>query len=344
MKIDLNDIFEDQEPSYAYKKMKNLKKITQERNKRSKDLQKGRVIFMTPESIQVHSEDKMYSCVLKGTLKKELKGNKNRIACGDMVSFDSAKEVIVHLEQRHTLLMRQNPSNKFKEQILAANIDLLLITASIIQPALNPYLIDLYLLAAQRAGLKPVIVINKVDLLNSKKMKIQAKEEKKVLKLLKDQYKKLDIPLIEVSANSLEGFAELRDIMKDKASVFSGESGVGKSSLINSLGKSKLKVAPVSSRNKGIHTTTSSQLLEIESGGWCVDTPGIQSFGFKDIKADEVKDFFPEFQKLNCQFSDCSHCSEKGCGLKEALEKKYVSSLRLESYYKMLEEVNSKKP
>jgi len=240
--------------------------------------------------------------------------------------------------------MRQNPSHKHKDQILATNIDLLLITSSILEPQINPYLIDLYLIAAQRAGLKPVILINKMDLLKSKQDPKKVKKEKALIKTLQAQYKKLDIPMIFVSADSLKGCSDLKETMKDKASVFSGESGVGKSSLINALGKSKLKVAPVSLRRKGTHTTTSSQLLELETGGWCVDTPGIQSFGFKNLEPDQIKYFFPEFDQLNCKFSDCKHVKEKGCGLQEALEKKLISPLRLDSYYRILEEVAQVKP
>lgn len=342
MKIDTDYLLDDDGPSIASYKKKS-KKVKKTVDEKQEGLKKGRVVFLSPDAIYIHSESEMYPCSLKGNLKKELKSNRNRLACGDMVYFDPEKKLIVSLEKRHTILMRQNPSHKHKEQILATNIDLLLITASILEPQINPYLIDLYLIAAQRADLKPIILINKMDLLKSKKDPIKIKNEKALIKTLQAQYKKLGIPVLLLSADSLKGCDALKEVMKDKASVFSGESGVGKSSLINALGKSTLKVAPVSLRSKGTHTTTSSQLLELETGGWCVDTPGIQSFGFKDLEPDQIKYFFPEFDQLNCKFADCKHIKEKGCGIEEAVEKKLISPLRLASYYKILEELDNLK-
>lgn len=340
MKIDTDLLFE-KEPSLSTKKMKNFKKIKQAEPASNGASKIGRIIFISPEIFQVQLGKELFACSLKGTLKKELKQKKDRLACGDLVQFDPEKKVILHLEPRKTILMRENPSHKFKEQVLATNIDLLLITASILEPSINPYLIDLYLITAQKAGLLPVILINKIDLLNKESEKAQ--QEKEITEQLKKQYEALNIPFLSVSASTLEGFKELSDLMKDKASVFSGESGVGKSSLINSLGKSKIKVAPVSAKSKGVHTTTSSQLLELQSGGFCVDTPGIQSLSFKTLTLDEVKHYFPEFDVLNCKFSNCNHRNEKGCGLNDALEKKIVSPLRLESYYRILDEIEKYK-
>lgn len=339
MKID-PELLEDKEPSYTRKKMKKVGIKTGKAQ--TEGLQEGRVIFLTPDAIHVYHDKEIHNCTLKGNLKKELKANRNRLACGDLVDFDPEKKVIVALKDRKTVLMRQNPSNKFKEQILATNIDLLLITASVVEPKINPYLLDLYLIAAQRSGLKPVILINKVDLLKCKKQPARAKGEKKLLDALKEQYKNLGIPILEVSALSLDGFKELHELMKDQACVFSGESGVGKSSLINSLEQSRLKVSEVSAKSKGTHTTTSSMLLQLKSGGWCVDTPGIQSLGFKDLKAEEVKYFFPEFASLECKFANCIHQNEKGCALKDAVENNTVSKHRLDSYLRILDELGSK--
>lgn len=340
MKIRPEDHFEE-ELNYANKKMRSFSKVKNKAASKHKKYPIGRIIFLSPDAMHIDFEKKIYECSIKGTLKKQLKQENNRLACGDLVQFDPDKKVILFLEPRKTVLMRQNPSQRHKDQILATNIDLLLITTSTLEPALNPYLIDLYLVAAQRAKLSPVIVVNKIDLLKSKKHELSAQKEKKLLKTLKEQYKKLNIPVLEVSTVSLTGFKELKKQMKDNASVFSGESGVGKSSLINAMGENNLKVSSVSQRHKGTHTTTSSQLLPLEEGGWCVDTPGIQSFGFKNLKKEQIKHFFPEFDALNCRFSDCNHLNEEGCALKEALEKKEISPLRLDSYYRMIEELKN---
>lgn len=338
MKIDPDEHL-DKEPSYSSQKMKRFSKIKKSNTKSFERLPIGRIIFLSPDCIHVFFDHKLYPCSMKGTLKKQLKEERNRLACGDLVRFEPEKKVIHHLEKRKSILMRQNPSQRHKDQILATNIDLLLITASVVQPALNPYLIDLYLVAAQRYQLSPIIVINKVDLLDSDEEPIRAKKDRELLQALKKQYQALHIPFLEVSASSSKGFKELSDLMKDKASVFSGESGVGKSSLINALGESELKVSEVSHRHKGTHTTTSSQLLSLPQGGWCVDTPGIQSFGFKNIDLDEIKHYFPELKALPCKFSDCNHLGEEGCALKEAIEKNEITALRWSSYERMIQEV-----
>ncbi len=339
MKIDPDDHL-GEDP--FIQKMKPRNKLNKQKKDVTGPIKQGRVLFLSPDAIHLADEKKeIVVCSLKGTLKKQLKQTKDRLACGDLVFFNPQKQVITELLPRKTILMRQNPSQKHKDQILATNIDLLLITTSVVEPKLNPYLIDLYIMAAKRSGLEPILLINKVDLLKKKKCPQKAKSEKKLLAQLIQQYQALDIPVLEISAVSLEGFSSLKTLMKDKASVFSGESGVGKSSLINVLSKSKLKVAPVSSKQKGTHTTTSSQLLSLNDGGFCVDTPGIQSFGFNHLKPTDIKQFFPEFKTLKCRFSNCNHQDELGCGIKEALEKKEISPLRLDSYYRILSELQT---
>lgn len=317
-----------------FRKKRPLKNVIKDKE----DLLLGRVIFVSPESVHVHHNENDYFCSIKGTLKKELKDNKNRLCPGDLVYFDPEKNQIAGLKNRKTYLNRQNPSQKYQEQILAANIDLLLITTSIQEPGLNPYLIDLYIISARYFKLEPIIIINKMDLLSD----VELANAKELINQLKDQYQRLKIPILFVSAKTREGFKELESIMKEKASVFSGASGVGKSSLINALEKSSLKVAPVSAKSlKGTHTTTSSKLLKLKLGGFCVDTPGIQSLGFKNFKPIEVRDLFDELSHVGCQFQDCLHLNEKGCKIKEAIEKKEVSLLRLESYHRLLKEIET---
>ncbi len=309
------------------------------RDSKNLTLQLGRITTISPEVFHVFFENKSYPCSLKGTLKKQLKQQNDRICCGDVVFFDPERKVIEKLQERKSILMRENPSYEHLDQILATNVDQLLITASVLQPELNPYLIDLYIMSAQSANLTPVVLINKVDLLKAKALSHEAQQEKKLLESLKEQYHKLGITVICVSAKNLEGFKELQLVMKDKASVFSGESGVGKSSLINAIEKSDLKVGKVSSKNfKGMHTTTASKLLPLKFGGWCVDTPGIQSLGFKKLSPLEIRNHFPELINCGCKFSDCLHQEEKGCQIKESIEKNLVYELRLASYYRLLNE------
>lgn len=341
MPIDI-DALDDEFEAFEERSMRTTK--LKKHSKKNMSLVIGRVIFISPESVHISYKNKIFLCSIKGTFKKRLKQNKDRICCGDLAHFDPEKKVIEKLDPRKTVLMRQNPSQKFQKQILATNVDQILITASILEPELNPYLIDLYVISAQRSNLKPIILINKLDLIQSKKQPQSTKKKKDLIAQLKEQYKPLGIPVISVSATNLEGFKELQELMKDKASVFSGESGVGKSSLINAIEKISLKVGHVSTRShKGMHTTTSSKLLPLKFGGWCVDTPGIQSLGFKNIPLIEVRNCFPELICCGCKFSDCLHQKENGCAIEEALEKKEVSQLRLGSYYKLLEEVQSER-
>lgn len=300
-------------------------------------LLEGRVTFISPEAIHVVHDSQIYLCSIKGTLKKQLKQDQNRICCGDLVYFDAKKQVIEQLKERATVLMRQNPSQKYQEQILATNITQLLITSSVVQPILNTYLIDLYVITAQKANLRPVILINKIDLLLEKMDSL----EHALLKELQEQYSALNIPVILVSATSQKGFKELEAIMKNQASVFSGESGVGKSSLINAIEQISLKVGALNYKGlKGTHTTTSARLMPLSFGGWCVDTPGVQSIGFKDLPPIEIRNSFPELTHCGCKFSDCLHQTETGCKIKEALEEKKVFRLRLDSYYRLLKETD----
>ncbi len=299
----------------------------------------GRVTLSNPGGIHISCQGINSLCSIRGSLKKELQQQKDRICCGDLVSFDPQKKQVVALQKRTSLLHRQNPSQKHTEQILAANIDVLLITTAVLEPSLNPYLIDLYLITAKRAGLSPVIVFNKVDLLNVKNPSEQVEKEKALLGQLLDQYQRLKIPCILVSASKNQGFKPLYEIMKDKASVFSGESGVGKSSLINALEKKNLKTSGLSLKNmKGTHTTSTSMLFELQTGGWCVDTPGVQSMGFKNLDPMTIKSLFPEMNTPPCKFSNCLHLNEKGCEVQKSLDENTISKLRLSSYYRLLKE------
>lgn len=340
MKVD-PDSFEFKEEKHSIKKMKNFKTIKSS----TKFLDKyklGRLTFATSDLFHVNYQNENILCSLKGTLKKELKQKKSRLACGDFVYFDEKKKSIIALKERETTLMRENPSQKHRNQILATNIDTILITASIKEPLLNPYFIDLYLITAQRSNLTPVIVINKMDLQPADE------DEKKLFNEFVNQYKKLDIPIIQMSAKEHKGLEEIKEHMNLKASVFAGQSGVGKSSIINALfdkfSVDTLKTSPVSEKNlKGTHTTTASKLIQLEGGGFCVDTPGVQSLSFKELDIEQIKDYFIEFKDIGCKFCDCLHINEDGCQIKRAVEDHSVSLLRLKSYYRLLEEVKKER-
>ena len=237
--------------------------------------------------------------------------------------------VIAHVEPRRTKLSRADNLSRRKEQLIAANIDLVLITASVVLPPLKAPLIDRYIIAAKSGGMQPVVVVNKIDLLNT------SPEEKALFDELKQAYAQANIPFIAISAESGEGMEELKAVMRDKASVFSGQSGVGKTSLINAMTGLDLKVGEtVEKTRKGSHTTTTTQLIPLAFGGFCIDTPGIKSFGVWDLKLEDIEQYFSEIHVIGqkCKFLDCAHLNEEECAVIKALEKGKISFVRYSSY------------
>lgn len=313
------------------------------------DLKRGRVLSITGLEMLVDSDGHEYQCVLRGRFKKDRTRMKNLVAVGDFVLFSetSAGEgVIDHVEERKTILSRADNISRRKKQILAANIEQVLITVSVVEPVLKPSLIDRYIIATLRGGMKPVILLNKMDLLENEEVEEVLRETDRIMseEVLK-AYEAIDIPVICMSIETGEGTEALRDVMKDKASVFSGQSGVGKTSLINLITGSEFRTKGVVSKTrKGSHTTTTARLLPLEFGGWCVDTPGIGSFGVWDLEIEDVEGYFEEIHTCgqNCKFADCAHLHEPGCAVIEAVEKEEISSLRYESYHSLIKSIAEK--
>lgn len=306
------------------------------------DLLEGRVLSITPQGFVVEHEKARYTCTIRGLLKKEKTQFKNLVTVGDIVLFQKthqAEGLIAHIQPRKSILSRADNLSRRQEQLIAANIDLVLITVSVVNPPIKPSLIDRYIIAARKGGMQPVIVVNKIDLLDEE----TSISEKEIYHQLIDAYKTVGVPVITASVVNEHGLDELKNIMKDKASVFSGQSGVGKSSLINAITGHSLKVGKVVDRTKkGSHTTTKAQLIPLEFGGWCIDTPGIKSFGVWNLQKAEVEQYFSEIYEIGhrCKFPDCSHTHENDCAVLEAAEKGKLSHLRLDSYHFLLEELS----
>ncbi len=224
--------------------------------------------------------------------------------------------VIEGVEPRHGVLTR---ASRRREQVLVANVDQVAIVVSLVQPDLKPHLIDRYLAAAQQGGLKPVLLLNKADLADP----VQ-------LQPLVGGYAQLGITVLLTSARTGLGIGRLREQLRGRSTVFSGQSGVGKSSLLNAvqpgLGLAVKTVSDVN--NKGRHTTTYAQLIKLESGGWVVDTPGVRQLQLWDVRPEEVEGFFPEFRPFVplCGFPDCTHTHEAGCAVKIAVARQQISS------------------
>lgn len=327
-----------------YKKTDLKKQVHQpkEFKGQKEDYQQGRVLSIASQGINVDVNGEIINCTLRGLLKKEKTQFKNLVTVGDFVLVERTtpnEGLIVHVEPRKTVLSRADNLSRRKEQLIAANIDQVIITVSVVIPALKPALIDRYIIATQKGNMLPIIAVNKIDLLKSDTDQELLEKENALYQELIQAYKTAGIPIIPVSATTGEGIDDLKKAMQGKASVFSGQSGVGKSSLINLVTGRSLKVGGMVERTKkGTHTTTTAQLLPLEFGGWCVDTPGIRSFGVWDLDKDEIEHYFPEIFQTGrqCRYPDCSHLQEAGCAVQEAVEKGDISRLRFESYLSLM--------
>jgi ribosome biogenesis GTPase / thiamine phosphate phosphatase len=308
-----------------------------------RNLLRGRVLSVIPQGFAVDHEGKEFICTLRGLLKKEKRQLKNVVTVGDFVLFEQITEnegAISYVEPRQSVLSRQDAMTRRSEHIIAANIDQVLITASVVNPPLKPSLIDRYIIAAKKGRMQPVVVINKIELLENP----DNEEEKEIYEALLEAYRQAEIAVLPVSCKTKEGIDKLKEAMQNKASVFSGQSGSGKSSLINEVTGLNLAIGEVVDKTKkGSHTTTRAHLIPLTFGGFCIDTPGIKSFGIWDLQKEEIESFYTEICQMGkkCKFPNCSHIHEGECAVIEAVERGEISPFRYASYaqlYQTIEE------
>lgn len=256
-----------------------------------------------------------------------MRTNLGQLVTGDRVIWRMGKEsgVVVAKQERTTELLRPNPYGEMKP--VAANIDFIVITIAV-EPTPFANLIDRYLVASELSGIEPVILLNKTDLLTEK--------NRKAVDEILQRYRDLDYQVLEASSSSEQGLNQLKEKLKNRISVFVGQSGVGKSSLINMLLPGvDLKVGELSAQTKkGKHTTTTARLFHFPDGGDLIDSPGIREFGLWHIEPDQVIEGFKELRSVSgmCQFRDCKHEKEPGCALKNAVEDGTISTQRWNSY------------
>jgi ribosome biogenesis GTPase len=317
---------------------------------------RGRVLRVHGLASVVETEDgRIVRCAVRRLLKSLATDERNVVTTGDIVwvrpagsgarsreSGDGLQEtsrvdttsdsglptpegMIERVEPRRGVLTR---ASRRREHVLVANVDQVAIVVSLVEPELKPHLIDRYLVLAQQGGLKPLVLLNKADLADVVE-----------LQPMIGAYAQLGITAMLTSATTGLGVDRLRQELRGRATVFSGQSGVGKSSLLNAVEPGLgLAVKSVSEgNNKGRHTTTYAQLIKLASGGWVVDTPGVRQLSLWDVRPEEVEGYFIEFRPFVplCEFPDCTHTHETGCAVKNAVARRMISERRYHSYLGM---------
>lgn len=305
--------------------------------------QTGIVIKSTGSWYIVKSENKTYNCKIKGKFRTKGFVATNPLTVGDKVDFVLKKEeetgLIIKLHERKNYIIRRSINLSHKAHIIAANIDKAFLIVSIKLPQTHTIFIDRFLVSAEAYNIPVTLVFNKVDIYNN--------DDKKQMNELITMYKNIGYPGISVSAKTGEGIENLKNMLKEQISVFAGNSGVGKSTLINKLDPSlNLKIGEISEyHKKGKHTTTFSEMHSFYFGGYIIDTPGIKGFGLVDLENENLATYFPEMLKLlgQCKYYNCTHIHEPDCAVINALEQGKISLSRYKSYLSMLEDEGSGK-
>jgi ribosome biogenesis GTPase len=293
----------------------------------------GLVTKSTGSWYQVQTPDgQRYDCRIKGKFRIKGLTTTNPVAVGDKVDFELEPEqqqgVITKLYDRRNYIIRKSINLSKQAQIIAANLDQAFLVVTLASPRTSLGFIDRFLVTAEAYDIPASLVYNKLDMFS--------KEGLEILAEYKAVYERLGYPCYEVSALKGTNIAELKEKLKDKITLFSGHSGVGKSSLMNAiLPDLDLRTMEVSEwSDKGMHTTTFAEMYDLPGGGSIIDTPGIRELGVIDIEQAELSHFFPEMRdRLNqCRFNNCRHINEPGCAVLDALENGFIEPSRYDSY------------
>ncbi len=304
---------------------------------------RGIVIRTTGSSFIVKSDEgKIVDCKIKGNFRIKGIRSTNPVAVGDYVHFsldDDGGALIYDIEERKNYLIRRSSNLSKQTQILAANLDLLALVLTVNYPETSTVFIDRFLATAEAYQVPACLIINKTDLYD--------KEELEYSESLRYLYELIGYPVFFISVLKKEGLTDLIQFLTNKTTLISGNSGVGKSSFINLLiPHSNLKTGEISSfHNKGMHTTTFSEMFDLPNGGSVIDTPGIKGFGTIEMDKYEVGHFFKEIFEFSkkCRFNNCTHIHEPDCAVLKAVENHYISESRYKSYLSILEDdINEK--
>jgi len=299
-------------------------------------IKKGVVYCSTGSHYRVKSEGQFYDCRIKGKFRIQGIKSTNPVAVGDKVTFqiESRAGVITAIEPRQNYIVRKSVNLSKQIHIIASNIDQVFLMITLKTPPTFPAFIDRFLVTAEAYEINTVLVFNKIDLYSA--------EELEEMRALKSVYQKIGYNCHEVVSTDLSTLGAIQDKMAGKVSMFSGHSGVGKSTLVNTLAPSlDLKTGRISIQHQqGQHTTTFAEMFDLEAEAKIIDTPGIKGFGLVDIEKEELSGYFVEFSVLkeNCKFNNCRHTNEPQCAIKTALEQGEIAPSRYKSYLQLLED------
>ena len=285
-------------------------------------------------------QGRFWNARMKGIFKMEGLTSTNPIAVGDIVDIETENEgessgMITKIHDRKNYINRQSPRMKHHRHIVASNLDQSLLIATIKDPRTSQGFIDRFLVGCEMYHVPAIVVFNKFDVYKEKDIDR--------FETMKEMYEEIGYKVIPISVKNRTGMEELEELLKNKVSLISGHSGVGKSSFINAIiPDSKIKTKDVSNwSGKGMHTTTFAEMYDLPFGGKIIDTPGMREFGLVDIEKPELSGYFPEMkQRLNdCQFNNCLHTNEPGCAIKQAVIDGEITEDRYVSYYNILESI-----
>ena len=304
---------------------------------------KGLVVKNTGSWYTVLTDDgQLIESKVKGNFRLKGIRSTNPVAVGDRVELVANAEgtaFITAIEDRRNYIIRRSQNLSKQSHIIAANVDQAFLVVTVDFPQTSTTFIDRFLASAEAYRVPVVLVFNKTDLLDADLLRYQ--------QMMMVLYENIGYHCVAISAETGEGVEAFRPLLQQKITLLSGNSGVGKSTLINCLvPDANLRTAEISdAHNTGQHTTTFSEMISLPNGGWLIDTPGIKGFGTFDMEPEELTSYFPEIFRFSrdCRFSNCTHTHEPGCAVLQALEDHYIAQSRYQSYLSMMEDKDGSK-
>lgn len=303
---------------------------------------RGLIIKSTGSWYQVLSEEsgEVFEARIRGKFKLVKTGLTNPLAVGDRVDFVLEKDGVAWINRIHprqNYLIRKAVNLSKEAHIIAANVDLACFIFTVNYPETSFGFLDRFLVCCEAYSIKAIILINKVDLLNTNELKVS--------KVIAEVYRQIGYDVLEISSFSGKNLDVLQGKLKNRTSVFFGHSGSGKSTLVNTLQPGlDLRTSEISAtHSKGKHTTTFAQMHFWTFGGAVIDTPGVREFAMTDVEKKEIQHYFPEIlrEKVNCRFHNCLHINEPKCAVAEAVEHGEIELSRYETYLKLMQEADS---